>query len=106
MHVPTDRRSLGAMQRPWRVLLLGVLVVLTLAILVRYRPIECHTQFQGSWIGRTPIATGGQGPAVSGGCYVLDRWTGRVSFRLAFDEDSAVTASETPLERLRRAVDQ
>jgi hypothetical protein len=83
-----------------------IALVLVLAVTARYQPIECHTQFHGSVSGTRsePVADGGQGRAVSGGCYVLNRWTGRVAFRRAFDENSAVAASDTPLERLRRSV--
>jgi hypothetical protein len=60
------------MSLPWRFVITGAVIALAVAAMARYRPIECHTQFQGSWIGRTnPVADGGQGPAVSGGCYVL-----------------------------------
>lgn len=65
-------------------------VVVTLALVLvawlgRYRAIECHTEFRGSTRGSRldPVWDGGQGKAVGGGCYVLDRWTGRVRFREA-----------------------
>lgn len=106
--VPTsDRRSVREAVPPLLVVVAGVVILVAVAFMGRYGAVECHTQFRGSWVGRTnPTADGGQGPAVSGGCYVLDRWTGRVTFQVAFDDSPAVAAPEeqTPLERLRQFV--